>query len=198
MPTLPDSASKRPMTRVEALSNGCRRRQKATGTLEQSRAAHGVSPSTHCDSWSELANPLNTYFAPRTLIRLDPSSPGRQFSCAGLGAGTVSDRHRPKTAARIGYIRAGFSLFPLGLGWVRKSSSWRKPRELVASCIVTTVDHSDIRGLVTGMRSIRQGLPLSTCGRRSPPCGRPKGAPRIPPTVQPTRPVPLALSLILT
>src|SRR5439155_2660094 len=60
---------------------------------------------------------------------------------------------------------------------------------------VTTVDQSDIRGLVTGMRLIRQGLPLSTCGRRSPPCGRPKGGSRIPPTVLPSRPAPLALSL---
>ena len=47
------------------------------------------------------------------------------------------------------------------------------------------------------MSLIRQGLPPSTSGRRSPPCGLPKGAPRIPPTVLPTRPVPLALSLIL-
>src|SRR3954453_16801795 len=37
---------------------------------------------------------------------------------------------------------------------------------------VTTVDQSDIRGLVTGMRAIRQGLPPSTYGRRSLPCGR--------------------------
>src|SRR6476646_2770003 len=80
------------------------------------------------------------------------------------------------------------------LGWLRKASPWRTPRELVASGIVTTVDQSDIRGLVTGMRSIRQGLPHSTDGRRSPPCDLPKGGPRIPPTVLPTRPVPLALS----
>jgi hypothetical protein len=41
---------------------------------------------------------------------------------------------------------------------------------------VTTVDQSDIRGLVTGMRLIRQGLPLSTFWRRAHPCGRPLGS----------------------
>ena len=40
------------------------------------------------------------------------------------------------------------------------ASSWKGPRALVALGFVTTVDQSDIRGLVTDMSLIRQGLPL--------------------------------------
>jgi hypothetical protein len=53
----------------DKLSRGTERRlptkTTAVGTLEQSRAAHGTSPSTHCDGWSELANPLNAYDRPK-------------------------------------------------------------------------------------------------------------------------------------
>ena len=40
------------------------------------------------------------------------------------------------------------------------TSSRKGPRATVALDFVTTVDPSDIRGLVTGMSLIRQGLPL--------------------------------------
>ncbi len=82
-------------------------------------------------------------------------------------------------------------------GSVRKASSWRKPRGPAALGFVTTVDQSDFRGLVTGMRSIRQGLPLSTLHTgvghlHAPALGRVRG---FPPTVLPTRLVPLVISL---
>src|SRR6266446_3450578 len=119
-----------------------------------------------------------------TLIWLDPSSPRRQFFCVGLGAGMVFDRPHPKTAlpawrrpGAIGFLSsnvlAEFGRHPPG----ESQGNWSRRASL--------------------RRLIRQGLPHSTYGRRSPPCDLPKGGPRIPPTVLPTRPVPLALSFNL-
>jgi hypothetical protein len=60
---------------------------------------------------------------------------------------------------------------------------------------VTTVDQSDIRGLVTGMSSIRQGLPLLYKLASADSFDRPYRVARgFPPTVQPTRPLPWDLS----
>ena len=109
-----------------------------------------------------------------TLIWLDLSSPRHRFFRVGLPAGTVDDRPRPHSIPRGGQRPGGFHIMASAASaFVSGASSWRGPRGPAASDFVTTVDQSDIRGLVTGMRSIRQGLPLSTDRRRSPPCGRP-------------------------
>lgn len=127
-----------------------------------------------------------------SLIWLDPSSPGREVFCAGRGVGTVEDRLRTTTVSQ-GATSPGHAAS------IRFRSSFGSEGVLLEQAkgtgrgdFVTTVDQSDIRGLVTGMRLIRQGLPRSTYERRSLPCGRLKAGPRIPPTVLPSRPVPLA------
>ena len=116
----------------------------------------------------------------------------------GLGAGTVFDRPRPKTALRVGNLRAPLVLSLL-ISWLGSEGiPLGKAKGTGRVGFVTTVDQSDIRGLVTDMSLIRQGLPLLYELASITSCDRLKGGPRIPPTVLPTRPVPFALSVNLS
>ena len=105
-----------------------------------------------------------------TLIWLDLSTPACDF--LPLPGGTEDRPANP--ASVLSWGPAPNSLAPL-------TSSRRGPGAPVAPDFVTTVDQSDIRGLVTDMSLIRQGLPPLYGPASAASCGRPKGAPRIPP-----------------
>ncbi len=92
----------------------------------------------------DFAKALGAAKGASTLIRLDASSPRRRFSCVALGAGTVFDRPGPKTVLPGWRCPDAFGLVSSDvLALVRKASPWRKPREPVASDVVTTVDQSE-------------------------------------------------------
>ena len=75
------------------------------------------------------------------------SPPG--FFLFGFGVVTVFDRHHPKAVPGEGTTRGVSQGVYVVLAIVPGTSSWRGPRGPAASGFVTTVDQSDIRGLVT-------------------------------------------------